>query len=120
MLGLQRWLIVFLPAYLSPDLGERRDADIVSFLLVAVHRPVLAVLQLHGPVTELAAPFSSVPPTLQDPVDQVRFRHSLQGPPGCLLLQVHFKTITYFLVIFETITGFTVNVFRRFRTSDMI
>uniref|UniRef100_A0A8B9YTX3 Cytochrome c oxidase assembly factor COX18 n=1 Tax=Bos mutus grunniens TaxID=30521 RepID=A0A8B9YTX3_BOSMU len=42
-----------------------------------INCPLLVVLQLHGPFTELAAPFSWVSPTLQDPVDQVRFRHSL-------------------------------------------
>ena len=56
--GLQRLLIFFFTAYLSLDLGEWRDADIMSFLLVTVNRPLLVVLQLHGPFTELAAPFS--------------------------------------------------------------
>ncbi|KAM9677839.1 cytochrome c oxidase assembly protein COX18, mitochondrial isoform 2-T6 [Trichechus inunguis] len=38
---------------------------------------LLVMFQLHGPLTELAAAFSWISPTLPNTIDQVRFRHSL-------------------------------------------
>ncbi|XP_053429327.1 cytochrome c oxidase assembly protein COX18, mitochondrial isoform X3 [Nycticebus coucang] len=58
------------PWSVSVDDSSGRDSPFVTCSL-------LAVLQHHGPFTELAAAFSWISPTLQNTTDQVRFRNSL-------------------------------------------